>query len=70
MTFFFDKHSEFLVKNKWDEYDSFEYYKYWMNNVDLKKLNEMYKIFDNFYKSKKYTIDLSHNNKLLNALKS
>jgi len=67
---FFDKHSEFLVKNKWDEYDSFEYYKYWMNNVDLKKLNEMYKIFDNFYKSKKYTIDLSHNNKLLNALKS
>ena len=66
---FFDKYGDFLnKKNNWDDYDSFKFYKYWVDNVDLHKKNEMSEIFDNFYKSKKHTVDLSHNIKLSKVL--
>jgi hypothetical protein len=68
--FFFDKYGDFLnKKNNWDDYDSFKFYKYWIDNVDLYKKGEMFIIFDSFYKSKKHTIDLSHNSKLSEELR-
>jgi hypothetical protein len=67
---FFDKYADFLnKKNNWDDYDSVKFYKYWIDNVDLCKKEEMFVIFDFFYKSKKHTIDLSHNPKLFENLR-
>ena len=62
---FFEKHSHFInKKNNWDDYDTVKFYEYWVKNIDLNKKKKMFEIFDKFYKSKKHTVDLSHNQKL------
>ena len=66
---FFEKHSNFINKeNKWDDYDTVKFYDYWVKNVNFKEIKKMHKTFDEFYISKKHTVDLSHNKILFKKL--
>tara|TARA_Y100000590_G_C15742395_1_gene1020743 strand:- start:4188 stop:5846 length:1659 start_codon:yes stop_codon:yes gene_type:complete len=65
---YFEDFGDFVKKNSFDHYDNFRFYNYWVNNLNIQKINNITTVFDKFYNSNEHSLNISHNEKLFNNL--
>ena len=64
----FEEFMSFLLddqSNTFDTYDTYKFYDYWIKKINEKKLKNMHDVLENFFQSKDYALNLSHNQQRL-----